>query len=105
MQRRAKNYSFHQRLQLVAGGKEIRLNLVLILVLVLLPLVDAGREDSMRVVLPTPEAAEDEAASAAAARIGALRSDVEAVLDGLASENQEEQRQALQIAKERGLLT
>ena len=62
-------------------------------------------EDSMRVVLPTPEAAEDEAASAAAARIGALRSDVEAVLDGLASENQEEQRQALQIAKERGLLT
>ena len=45
------------------------------------------------------------AASAAAARIGALRSDVEAVLDGLASENQEEQRQALQIAKERGLLT
>ena len=56
-------------------------------------------------VLPTPEAAEDEAASAAAARIGALRSDVEAVLDGLASENQEEQRQALQIAKERGLLT
>ena len=40
-----------------------------------------------------------------AARIGVLLSEVEAVLDGLASENQQEQRQALQIAKERGLLT
>lgn len=62
-------------------------------------------EDNMKVILPDREATEDEAASKAAARIGALLSDVWAVLDGLASENQQEQRQALQIAKERGLLT
>ena len=59
----------------------------------------------MRVILPDRESTEDEAASKAAARIGVLLSEVEAVLDGLASENQQEQRQALQIAKERGLLT
>ena len=62
-------------------------------------------EDSMRVILPDRESTEDEAASKAAARIGVLLSEVEAVLDGVASENQQEQRQALQIAKERGLLT
>lgn len=45
-----KTYSFHQRLQLVAGGKEIRLNVVLVLVFVLLPLANAGREDGVRVV-------------------------------------------------------
>ncbi len=45
-----KTYSFHQHLQLVAGGVKIRLTFFFVLVLVLLPMADAGREDGMRVV-------------------------------------------------------
>ena len=62
-------------------------------------------EDSMKIILPDCEAMENDLARDAAARVAVLLSDVEAVLDGLASENQQERRLALQIAKERGLLT
>ena len=62
-------------------------------------------EDSMKIILPDCEAMENDLARDAAARVAVLLSDVEAVLDGLASEKQQERRLALQIAKERGLLT
>ena len=62
-------------------------------------------EESMSETLPDPEAMENDAARDAAAQISRMLTEVGAVLDGLASEKREVQRQALYIARERGLLT
>ena len=62
-------------------------------------------EESMSETLPDPEAMENDAARDAAAQISRMLTEVGAVLDGLSSEKRKVQRQALYIARERGLLT
>lgn len=62
-------------------------------------------EQSMRETLPDRESIENDVAMDAATQISRLLTEVDAILDGLSSEEREIQRQALYIARERGLIT
>ena len=59
----------------------------------------------MRETLPDRESMENDVARDAATQISRLLTEVDAILDGLTSEEREIQRQALYIARERGLIT
>ena len=63
-----------------------------------------GLRQSMADTLPEPAALDNEKTRAQAGKIAAVITDVEAVLDGLGSEEEETKRQALYIAHERGLI-
>lgn len=63
-----------------------------------------GLRQAMADTLPEPAALDNEEARSQAGKIAAVITDVEAVLDGLGSEEEETKRQALYIALERGLI-
>lgn len=60
---------------------------------------------SMADILPEPAALDNEEARAQAGKVAAVITYVEAVLDGLGSEEEEINRQAIYMAHERGLIT